>query len=123
MSLLKFTPALFMLILWFHILSSQQELKLIMDEPMRSDAFIAGISKALDDPWNHITALGLYFQKLEKEHANRYIWSSSDMLSREYWHVFQCEPSLRTRIRVSAAANQPQRVKFYEDLYALIYNE
>jgi len=122
MKFIKFTPALFMFILWLHVLSSQQELKLIMNEPMRSDVFIAGISKALDNPWNHITALSLYFQKIDNDHANRYIWSSSDMLSREYWHVFQCKASLRTRIRVSDAANQPQQMKFYADLYAFIYN-
>jgi hypothetical protein len=90
---------------------------------MRSDAFINGISKALDNPWNHVTALNLYFQKLERSHANSYIWASSDMLSREYWRIFQCQASLATRIKVSTAANQPQRTKYYEDTYTFIYDK
>jgi len=123
MRLLKFTPALLMLGFWFHVISSQQELKQAMDEPMRSDAFISGISKGFDDPWNHVTALDLYFQKLGSSHANNYIWASSDMLSREYWRIFQCQASLITRIKVSIAANQPQRLKHYEDIYTFIYNK
>ncbi len=123
MKYIKFIPALFMLGFWFHVLSTQQDLKQAMNEPMRSEAFINGISKALDDPWNHVTALDLYFQKLEKERANRYIWASSNMLSQEYWRVFQCQASLKTRIRVSAAANQPQRKEYYENIYTFIYNK
>jgi len=123
MNVFKFIPALFMLAFWFHVVTSQQQLKQAMHEPMRSDAFIAGISKGLDDPWNHVTALDLYFQKLKREHANNYIWASSDMLSREYWRIFQCQASLATRIKVSVAANQPQRIKYYNNMYTFIYDK
>jgi hypothetical protein len=123
MKFMMFIPSVVMMAFWFHVVSGQLELKSAVSHPLQSEEFIVGISNALDDPWNHVTALSVYFQKLSKDHANPYIWASSDMLSREYWNVFQCTASLDTRIKVSRAAGQDAQAKYYEEIYLHLYSK
>ena len=116
-----YVPFLFIFLCYVHVVSSQVELKNAIHQPLQSEAFIIGISNALADPWNHTTALTLYFQKLTSDHANNYIWASSDALSQEYWTIFQCEAALATRIQVSNANHQTQQLQAYQKKYDALY--
>jgi len=116
--LLFFLPALLFIYLSIHLMTASTALNESVKANIQSDLFISGVSKAMNDPWLHHSALRFYFRRILTEHAAKPIWANSDMFARTLWNQYQFTGTIEIMIVIAHAEDNPQEELYWATLYA-----
>ncbi len=116
-----FFPALILLLCWWHAVSVSVGVARAKHRAIVSQAFMEGISRAIDDPWLHGDGLHEYFVALLKQHAPASVWVKSETLAYAYWNYYQNQWSLKFLILIAHLKNDPvaerRRVHLFVSAY------
>ncbi len=87
-----FVPALAAVMVAAHEARAAAQMEQAFSAPLRSEKFIQGMARAIEDPWLHASALHALFVKLVHDHASARQWAAAEPFAWALWRTAQ-EPN------------------------------
>jgi O-antigen ligase len=112
-----FMPALYFFFTCYQFIHIQTNIRAVFNEDPDNPAFIAEVSKAINNPWLARSGLEYLFANMEMTHAPAFQWVNAYPLLYQHWLLTQEPLALKRLILNAHLSDNAQSEKYWGEMY------